>query len=178
MDEARLLTPSDAVQVLDSLIGDTKILFDHAWLVNVEPFRPLHTNHVTITHSSTKGAATVLVSHNDHENIVSLSFGTVTLVRRIALFRIDYYCHRSILGYPMVKMMLNIHISKHIISFGQLKMPVSCVVLDVFIPNEQNPDDVSEYFNQLGAEDYEVVDKHIILYCVERKIESMISNNI
>ena len=175
MNETKLLTPSDAVQALDSLIGATKILFDHAWLVNHEPFRPLHANHVTITHSSTKGTATVLVSLNEHGSIVSLSFGTVTLIRRVALFRIDFYCHRSILGDETGKMILAAHISKHIIFFSQLKRPFHRVVLEVFIPKEQNPDDVSEYFNQLGTADYEVVEKRIRVSCVERKTESVMS---
>ena len=153
MDETRLLTPSDAVQALDSLIGDTNILFDHAWLVNVEPFRPLHANHITITHSSTKATATVLVTNNDHDNIMSLSFGTVALIGQDVLFRIDFYCHRRILGEEKGKIILNAHISKHIIFFSQLKRPFHRVVLEVFIPKEQIPDDVSEYFNQLGTTD-------------------------
>ena len=176
MSRTKPLSPSDAVQSLDSLIGSKHILTEYAWLVNHETFRPLHSNHVTMIHNNTRGTPVVFVTQHDGTDISTLSFGTVTPVKVGVMFRVDFYCHKLLREQQAGTLLLHTHMTQHIILFNQWRGFAEQTYLQVFMPKEMNTQSVFEYLAKVGARDYKMSDINIRAHSVERKLDGAITS--
>ena len=157
MSHCHVLSPTEALQELDNLIGNKCILPEHAWLINYEPFKALHSNHVIITRENTRGTVVVMVTRLD-DDVEAISFGSVTTLKIGLEYRLDFYCHSDYVKIDTGLQLLKTHLLRHLILLNQGECDKQLIV-DVVMPIEMDPELLNECYQSVGLTSYSPLEK-------------------
>ena len=178
LDKTKPLTPTEAVNALDKVLHNSSLLSDYAWIVNFEPFKPVHSNHVTITHNNTRGIPVVMATEDRNGDICAVSFGAVTVIKSGIMFTIDFYCHKSWQQDDRGRKLLDTHLLRQMLLFNQVRGDFRRVVLDVVVGPDIDTHQVFDCFINAGLKNYDFVQRKKKVYAVEANSHLMFSSKI